>query len=372
MKLMQWPGTSAILNSLLHHNQRVAIPRAGLCSANIAMTSAVICREHCSPHRYSKLKQEAVPICSLPCDVSIVCKVCDAARATSAAPTFFSVMKIQDRFFTDGGLGHNNPSFVIWYHYGGSKRQKSTRQRPAPPFAPRFSRHGDLDCSRVRFTNIGTGAKLDDAEPRRRKRLTAWLPTAVKHMIFLSQSTIDIAVSSEKEAGIMQSFQSIIDEDVFVFERFSANHGLSNIKLDAYNALQDIRLKTGQYLEEQETKTLLQEVGIAIAKDYISNQAGPAKDTQAVNAAIGEPHQPIDPLQVTPGSSSPSSAPPNHNGHMENGIQGLLPYHDEVRDGGQTALTKHQAENFLSPGGQRHCLHDAQEDSDIDTTGPEI
>ena len=35
----------------------------------------------------------------------------------------------------------------------------------------------------------------------------------------------------------------------FMYERFDANHGVSNIKLDDHNALGDIRKKTEQYLE---------------------------------------------------------------------------------------------------------------------------
>ena len=359
-----------MLSSLLHNNSRVAIPRAGPCFANIAITSAVICREHCSSHKYSKLKRRAVPICSLPCDISIVCKVCDAARATSAAPTFFPVMKIQDRFFADGGLGHNNPSFAIYYHYSGIMRKASTRQIPAWTSAPHFSPHGDLDCSRVRFTNIGTGAKKDEVEPRKREWLAGLLPSVIKELVFLKQTLTEIAVNSEEKAEVMRIFQEL-NQDVIMFERFDANHGLSNIKLDAYNALQDIRVKTGQYLEEQETKDLLEEVGMAIATDYISNRSDPAQNTQAVDSAIGESQQGIDALQVAPGSSSLSSGPSTHSGHLETEFRGLFPNQDEVRNGGQTPLTKHPAETFLSPDGQWHSLHDAQEDSGIDTTEPE-
>ncbi|KDR66070.1 hypothetical protein GALMADRAFT_28572, partial [Galerina marginata CBS 339.88] len=42
------------------------------------------------------------------------CKIWEAARATSAAPTFFKRIEIgRDQPFIDGGLGRNNPSRVV-------------------------------------------------------------------------------------------------------------------------------------------------------------------------------------------------------------------------------------------------------------------
>jgi len=42
------------------------------------------------------------------------CKIWEAARATSAAPTFFKRIEIGNKQpFIDGGLGHNNPSRLV-------------------------------------------------------------------------------------------------------------------------------------------------------------------------------------------------------------------------------------------------------------------
>ena len=232
-------------------------------SNNFAI-SAVICREHGSTSQYSKLTKRAVPICSLPCDVNIRCKVCDAARATSAAPTFFPVMKIQDRFFIDGGLGNNNPSFAIYYHYTGVMRKNSTKPLAS---APAFSPHGNLDCSRVRFTNIGTGAKPNEVEPGKRDRLASLIPSFIRKGVFLKELLTELAANTEKEAMIMETF-AFFDKDKFTYERFDASHGVSNIRLDNYRALGEIRTKTQLYLQEQETQDLLEEVGSAIAADY--------------------------------------------------------------------------------------------------------
>lgn len=63
--------------------------------ADMSTISAVICREHSSSSQYSKLKEKADHICSLPCQESFDCTVCDAARTTSEASTLFSVMQIK-------------------------------------------------------------------------------------------------------------------------------------------------------------------------------------------------------------------------------------------------------------------------------------
>lgn len=253
---------------------------------NISTVSAVICREHSSSSQYSKLKARAFPICSLPCKSNLICKVCDAARATSAAPTFFPVMSIEGKFFADGGLAHNNPSFAIYFHYTGVERKKSTKSvDSAPPFSP----HGSLDCSRVRFTNIGTGAKADEVEPAKRDRLAGLIPGLIKKARFLVQTLTEIAVNPEEKAEFMRLFQDL-KPDAMIYERFNANHGVSNIKFDDHTALGKIREKTENYLEEQETKDLLEEVGSAIATDYLNIRPIHGQNVQPPDLTIDRSH----------------------------------------------------------------------------------
>lgn len=181
-------------------------------------------------------------------------------------------MSIKDRFFADGGLAHNNPSFAIYFHYTGDQRKRSTRQRTASASVPpHFSPHGGLDCSRVRFTNIGTGAKVDEVGTEKRDLLAKLIPGIIRNGVFLKQALTDIAVNSEQTADVMRTLQYSNPNDI-QYERFDANHGVSNIKLDDYNALGNIREKTDLYLEEQETKDLLEEVASAIATDYLNTR----------------------------------------------------------------------------------------------------
>ena len=351
----------------------MASSKAGAHFANIATISAVICREHCSSSQYSKLTNRAVPICSIPCKDNLICRVCDAARATSAAPTFFPVMKINNRYFVDGGLGHNNPSFAIYFHYTAIERKKSTRPMAAPTnSAPHFSPHGDLDCSRVRFTNIGTGAKVNEVEPRKRDLLARLIPGFIRKGVFLKQTLTEIAVNSEEKAEVMRHFQ-YLNSEIIEYERFDANHGVSNIKLDDHNALGEIREKTEQYLEEQETKDLLNQVGSAIATDYLNTRPihGQDQDVQPADLAIDKSRQALKAPSIMLASSSLSSGPSSHSNYPESETHLLFPNHDNPQNDGPAQLARHPAESHFPPDGQGHSKDYDLEDSGIDTVEPE-
>lgn len=346
--------------------------------ANMSTNSAVICREHCSSSRYSKLKIAAVPICSLPCKENLICKVCDAARATSAVPTFFPVMSIGNRFFADGGLGHNNPSFATYFHYSANQRLKSTRLTTASTSsAPQFSPHGSLeilDCSRVRFTNIGTGAKVDEVETEKRNWLASLIPGIIRNGVFLKQTLTDIAVNSEHTADIMRQFQ-YLNPNIIQYERFNANHGVSNIKLDDYNALDKIRERTDLYLEEQETKDLLEQVASAIATDYLDTRPIHGPNLQLPELDIDNAHQPLkapNPIPASSRSSGQSShSNYSHSKYPESESHVLFPNSDNPQNGVPALLTEYPAESLRPPDGQGPSKNDAHDDSGIDLIGPD-
>ena len=306
----------------------------------------MICREHCSSSQYSKLKRRPVPICSLPCKDNLLCKVCDAARATSAAPTFFPVTRIEDRFLSDGGLGSNNPSFAIYFHYHRIESKKSAGLgADVPTYAP----HGDLDCSSLRFTNIGTGAKAVEVEPGKRDRLATLIPGVIRKGVFLKQTLTEIAVDSERIAVIMRTFGHLNENDI-MYERFDANHGVSNIRLDDHNALRSIQERTEQYLDEQGTKDLLKEVGSAIAKDYHE------QNVQLTGSAIGTLHPQVKASNPTSALSSQSSHLSSH--YPESETHDVSPNHNEVQNGGPEVLTEHPIAKPLPLDAQGHFAHE--------------
>ena len=139
-------------------------------------------------------------------------------------------MRVKNRFFADGGLGKNNPSFAIYFHYLANQRKKPAKPTAASAdSAPPFSSHGDLGFSCVRFINIGTDAKVDEVEPRKREWLASLIPSFIMKGVFLKQTLTDIAMGSDCKIEMMREFQGMT-LNKFMYERFDANHGVSNIK----------------------------------------------------------------------------------------------------------------------------------------------
>ena len=190
----------------------------------------------------------------------------------------------------------------------------------------------------------------------------------------MKQALTDIAVNSEEKADVMRQFQSL-NEDVIIYERFDANHGVSNIKLDAYNALGEIEEKTGQYLEEQETIDMLEEVGEAIAKDYLDSNPIQSQNVlptaTATTTAIGVSHQPLTVPIPVPAPTSLSSSPSSHSTYPESETQELFPNHDSPQNDEPTPLVKPLRESPPPLDDRQQVLLDSNEDSGIDTTEPE-
>jgi len=272
-------------------------------------------------------------------------------------------MRIESRFFVDGGLQHNNPSFAIYFHYVRNEFRKSARRFATSH--PHYSPHGDLDCSRVRFTNIGTGAKGDEVEPGKRDR---FIPGFLRQGIFLKQTLTDIAVNSEAQAAIMQQFNGLGDSHC-MYERFDAGHGVSNIELDDHKALGQIRKRTELYLEEPETKDLLQAVGSAIATDYLNSQSFHRPTNNATSPAIEGSCQAPKAMTAGPVSLPSSSGPAGHNIDPadESSLSSL--HHDKLLNGGSAPLNR-----ILSPSPpevHKHPLY-PYEDSGFESNQPRI
>ncbi|GAB7349121.1 hypothetical protein MBLNU459_g8067t1 [Dothideomycetes sp. NU459] len=72
------------------------------------------------------------------------CATWEAARATSAAPTFFRPIKINGLIYIDGGLQANNPSYQAWLEVNAMHQKNPERCQ---------STRGGIQC----FVSIGTG-----------------------------------------------------------------------------------------------------------------------------------------------------------------------------------------------------------------------
>ncbi|MCJ1469310.1 hypothetical protein MMC07_007943 [Pseudocyphellaria aurata] len=207
---------------------------------------AVVCKDHRAARRND---HQPIIICSLKCTEHFDCTVCEAARATSAAPFYFSPQEIdsepETKLLIDGGFGVNNPSRAVYDHFF---RRDEVSENP----------HPDLDWDSLNFVNLGTGTppKIDQSSKRVRvkqkilrvkSRLPKSLQQSLETMVTIKTLTTDSEIAASQMRALAISFSSAID---LRYDRFSATTGVHEIKMDKYEKLNVIREKTDLYLEE--------------------------------------------------------------------------------------------------------------------------
>jgi hypothetical protein len=241
----------------------------------------------------------------------LLCLVCEAARATSAAPTYFPIQQIQGRSFVDGGIEFNNPSLVIFDHYSASKRVAESRgtsviiQDAASPLA----QHGKLDFSIVRIVNLGTGTRPDLARAHRSGVLTNLVPPTIRYVAFLKKTLTESAVNSERTASQMRTIARVSADGSLAikYERFSADNGVCYIELDKFKELDKIKSLTQAYLETPTIQRALERLGAEMATDYLGKHRV-GNDAVAPDRLVVPDRR--DPGSTSPSLHAPSSSPP--------------------------------------------------------------
>jgi hypothetical protein len=215
--------------------------------------SAVVCRERVflangEPH----LIAEAILICSHPCKTAFNnCTICAAARATTAAPTYFQAQRIQrDRNtvieLIDGGIDYNNPTAIAWDHY-------------------KHHKHRELNWAGSRLISIGTvgfDPRDPDAVPPPRKRFQRLVPTAIR---IIRKSATDTNAAA-KNMNMMAKIDDI------EYYRFSATTGVCWIDMDDYKKLEEIERLTTDYLGNRKTAKDINDCAREIAHDYVKGR----------------------------------------------------------------------------------------------------
>lgn len=150
-------------------------------------------------------------------------KIWEAARATSAAPTFFKRMKIgppgAQEEFLDGGMGNNNPINLLM------------KEIPKA-----FDDQRAVAC----IISIGTGSTniTEFKEPGLFQKV---VPTK------LINALKDIATDCERvEKEVAQRF----DPATGIYFRFNVERGLERIPMESYDELGNIKAKTINYLQD--------------------------------------------------------------------------------------------------------------------------
>lgn len=147
----------------------------------------------------------------------------EAARATSAAPTFFSPVNIDQSMFLDAALGFNNPS---WEAYKEVKAIQAQSSRPQ---------------AKMCLVSIGSGASGSGSlgmRPLRRRstpRLLGLLESAVNSMTETNRA--------------VQKMRSLVDvEKEVAFFRFDPPG--EDIQIDDYKKHHKIETKTQEWLQQ--------------------------------------------------------------------------------------------------------------------------
>ncbi|KAJ7032992.1 FabD/lysophospholipase-like protein [Mycena alexandri] len=151
------------------------------------------------------------------------CKIWEAARATSAAPTFFKRIKIgRGQHFIDGGLGSNNPSKVV---LDEAKRVFPNRQ---------------IGC----IVSIGTGQGgiISIDRPGFFQRL---IPTDV------IEALQGIATDCEAKH---EEMLALFDNSPNTYFRLNVEQGMQNIKLSEWEKLSNVEAHTAQYMRRKEVE----------------------------------------------------------------------------------------------------------------------
>lgn len=249
----------------------------------------VVCRE-LENNWTNAWKPEPVFLCSHKCRTQPgaryrSCKMCDAACATSAAPTYFEARKILNKILVDGGFGGtNNPSSVAFEHYRKENNSWSLPQ-----------------SKRLIWLNIGTGSPQPHPSATRSKR-PMWTWLIPKFLLSPYHMVNDMQKMATESEGVVTVMKRLAKDShgYLQYSRFSANNGLHLIGLDDYQKVDDNTLEdlTNKYLRGLSIQNELDATAHALAVEYKARRVAIRRGSQR-NSPI--PSSPI-PSILSPNS----------------------------------------------------------------------
>ena len=149
------------------------------------------------------------------------CKIWEAARATSAAPTFFERIEIgRKQPFIDGGLGRNNPSQVV---LDEAKAVFGARR---------------IGC----LVSIGTG-QAEVISIKKPGLFQQKIPTDV--IDALSAITTDCEATHEAMLGLFANLPN-------TYFRLNVEQGMQGIELSEWEKLSNVEAHTTLYMRRKE------------------------------------------------------------------------------------------------------------------------
>ena len=174
--------------------------------------------------------------------------ICEAARATSAAPTFFKRQEIdhqgQTHELVDGAMGANNPTRLLIAEV----------QSVFPPSK-------GVSC----IVSIGTGKKdiSDVKAPSLFQRIV--MPGVPFSAL---RAMKDITTNCE---AVSEELERRFYDTPNLYHRFNVEHGLEKIGLDKYKQLGVIKSKTIQYLQEVLVEKKAEQASFSLLDNAVVN-----------------------------------------------------------------------------------------------------
>lgn len=186
------------------------------------------------------------------------------ARATSAAPTYFKEVSIEDSRYIDGGFGTNNPCKEIV-----DEVRKMNN----------FNDH----CIKC-VISIGTGLKKHSRmSPYSKFKmiLTANLAKFITYLHFSAQ----LASQSEGTHEAVQQLQTDL-KYCFDYERFNVDEGLEDMKLDEWKARWPLTVSLGKLIGKIKPKRKLSQPNAMPLAD-LNNKTSNSKDAAGEDDHVG-------------------------------------------------------------------------------------
>jgi predicted acylesterase/phospholipase RssA len=190
------------------------------------------------------------------------CTIWQAARATSAAPSFFDPIHIEipapGGWYVDGGFRHNNPSQLAL--------------EEARRIWPRVKRFCIVSIGTGRQSNIEF-VNIKDVEPPKQKtknaisrmltkipgssvvRTVKNAPGGAKELIDIGRACVEMSTSSAPvHEAMVRAANSTDAHTRFPYFRFNVESGMDTIGLEEWKTLVRIGELTEQYMQEETRK----------------------------------------------------------------------------------------------------------------------
>jgi predicted acylesterase/phospholipase RssA len=194
------------------------------------------------------------------------CTIWQAARATTAAPSFFKEMYIDNPRpgirYIDGGLGHNNPSEValdearrVWpniKHF--CLISVGTGHKKAVSIFDRSKDINDINTQRSLFEQVKSFV------PRIVSMVPGWettinFPSGVLALIKMANALSDLVTDSERVHQRLQLTSRSIDTDKqFPYFRFNVERDVGDVGLEDWKKQEEMAVYTASYLQDHQVE----------------------------------------------------------------------------------------------------------------------